>query len=154
MSAPMYGELYKQILATKASMRDTAKASMAIAWDQDRASFYAKVELTIETAVAQILKQTDDQVMFDTKQAVREYLYLVVDKAVADDSSRVMEATLKSTENRSKRMAIQAYLLQTKCYSKQHSDQVVCPVCNLRWDVNDSDPPHCNLARKATTEHH
>lgn len=113
MSAPMYGELYKQILATKASMRDTAKASMANAWDQDRASFYAKVELTIETAVAQILKQTDDQVMFDTKQAVREYLYLVVDKAVADDT-RDMEATLKSAEARSKRMAIQAYLLQAK----------------------------------------
>lgn len=39
-----------------------------------------------------------------------------------------------------------------RCYSKQHSDQMVCPVCNLRWDVNDPDPPRCDSVRKATIE--
>lgn len=114
-SAPMYGELYQQILTTKYSMRDLAKTSMADAWHQDRASFYAKVELAIETAVAQILYHTDKEAMFDTKQAVKEYLYLVVDKAIAEDGDiRTMDAVLKSAKSRSERMAIQAYLLQAK----------------------------------------
>lgn len=29
------------------------------------------------------------------------------------------------------------------CQAIQHSDQMHCSVCNLTWDMNDSDPPRC-----------
>jgi hypothetical protein len=32
-----------------------------------------------------------------------------------------------------------------KCMAVQHSDQMVCERCALRWDVNDSAPPTCQL---------
>lgn len=29
------------------------------------------------------------------------------------------------------------------CRAVQQSDEMYCAACNLRWDVNDSDPPPC-----------
>ena len=29
------------------------------------------------------------------------------------------------------------------CHATQQSDEMYCAPCNLRWDVNDSDPPPC-----------
>ncbi len=29
------------------------------------------------------------------------------------------------------------------CRATQQSDEMYCAPCNLRWDVNDSDPPPC-----------
>lgn len=29
------------------------------------------------------------------------------------------------------------------CNAIQQSDEMYCATCNLRWDVNDSDPPPC-----------
>lgn len=29
------------------------------------------------------------------------------------------------------------------CRAVQQSDEMYCATCNLRWDVNDSDPPPC-----------
>lgn len=30
-----------------------------------------------------------------------------------------------------------------ECRAEQHSDQMVCAPCNLRWDMNDPHPPEC-----------
>lgn len=29
------------------------------------------------------------------------------------------------------------------CQARRQSDEMYCARCRLRWDVNDSDPPHC-----------
>jgi len=29
------------------------------------------------------------------------------------------------------------------CLARQQSDQMYCAPCDLRWDVNDFDPPKC-----------
>lgn len=29
------------------------------------------------------------------------------------------------------------------CHARQYSDEMHCPVCRLRWDVNDPEPPAC-----------
>lgn len=29
------------------------------------------------------------------------------------------------------------------CHARQYSDEMHCPVCRLRWDVNDPEPPLC-----------
>ena len=34
----------------------------------------------------------------------------------------------------------------TRCHAIQYSDEMHCPVCRLRWDTNDPEPPAC--ARK------
>jgi hypothetical protein len=34
----------------------------------------------------------------------------------------------------------------SKCKAEQHSDQMVCHVCQQKWDVNDSFPPSCDVA--------
>ena len=34
----------------------------------------------------------------------------------------------------------------TDCRAIQQSDEMYCAPCNLRWDVNDSDPPPCRQA--------
>lgn len=31
----------------------------------------------------------------------------------------------------------------TDCRAIQQSDEMYCAPCNLRWDVNDGDPPPC-----------
>lgn len=30
-----------------------------------------------------------------------------------------------------------------ECKAIQYSDQMVCDRCQLKWDVNDIDPPKC-----------
>lgn len=30
-----------------------------------------------------------------------------------------------------------------RCHAVQHSDQMVCHVCHLAWDMNDPEPPPC-----------
>lgn len=30
-----------------------------------------------------------------------------------------------------------------KCQARQYSDQKVCSVCGLQWDMNDPEPPEC-----------
>jgi hypothetical protein len=32
------------------------------------------------------------------------------------------------------------------CHAYQESDQMVCPLCALRWDVNDPEPPNCRCS--------
>lgn len=32
------------------------------------------------------------------------------------------------------------------CAAIQYSDEMHCPVCRLRWDTNDTDPPMCGRA--------
>jgi len=34
------------------------------------------------------------------------------------------------------------------CHARQFSDQMVCHVCTLRWDMNDAYPPSCDVALK------
>ena len=29
------------------------------------------------------------------------------------------------------------------CHARRQSDEMHCPVCRLRWDVNDPEPPAC-----------
>lgn len=29
------------------------------------------------------------------------------------------------------------------CHAVQQSDEMCCAPCNLRWDINDSNPPEC-----------
>ena len=31
------------------------------------------------------------------------------------------------------------------CEARQQSDQMYCKRCNLLWDMNDDDPPACDL---------
>lgn len=33
--------------------------------------------------------------------------------------------------------------MSTHCEARQHSDQMVCGLCGLAWDVNDPYPPTC-----------
>ncbi len=33
----------------------------------------------------------------------------------------------------------------TQCAARQASDQMVCRLCNIRWDMNDPVPPPCVL---------
>lgn len=30
-----------------------------------------------------------------------------------------------------------------KCKARQYSDQMICHLCKLTWDMNDMDPPEC-----------
>lgn len=41
------------------------------------------------------------------------------------------------------------------CAAVQQSDEMYCARCNLRWDVNDSDPPRCrkSLPVSASADH-
>ena len=32
-----------------------------------------------------------------------------------------------------------------RCAAIQYSDQMVCARCDLSWDTNDSEPPHCKV---------
>lgn len=34
---------------------------------------------------------------------------------------------------------------RTGCQAVQRSDQMNCDACSLVWDVNDPEPPECNL---------
>lgn len=34
-------------------------------------------------------------------------------------------------------------MAEFRCKALRMSDQMVCRVCNLVWDVNDSEPPEC-----------
>lgn len=38
-------------------------------------------------------------------------------------------------------------ILTPRCQAVQQSDEMYCAMCGLRWDVNDSDPPKCRVAR-------
>ena len=29
------------------------------------------------------------------------------------------------------------------CLARQYSDQMLCGICGLAWDVNDPEPPEC-----------
>lgn len=29
------------------------------------------------------------------------------------------------------------------CKAQQQNDEMFCAACNLRWDMNDTDPPYC-----------
>jgi hypothetical protein len=31
----------------------------------------------------------------------------------------------------------------TACLARQYSDQMLCGLCGLAWDVNDPEPPEC-----------
>ena len=35
------------------------------------------------------------------------------------------------------------YGMPDECTAFQQSDQMYCERCNLRWDMNDDDPPKC-----------
>lgn len=43
----------------------------------------------------------------------------------------------------------------TDCVAVQQSDEMYCARCNLRWDVNDNDPPRCrkSLPVSAAADH-
>ena len=32
-----------------------------------------------------------------------------------------------------------------ECEARQYSDQMMCNKCGLQWDINDDDPPLCNM---------
>ncbi len=34
------------------------------------------------------------------------------------------------------------------CQARQYSDQMQCGKCGLAWDVNDEDPPECQVDKK------
>lgn len=40
----------------------------------------------------------------------------------------------------------------SKCHAVQHSDQMVCKVCQQKWDTNDASPPACDAAAIAQQE--
>ena len=35
-----------------------------------------------------------------------------------------------------------------ECKAYQESDEMVCPRCGYRWDVNDIDPPKCRTDKE------
>lgn len=37
---------------------------------------------------------------------------------------------------------------KTACMARQHSDQMVCKMCDQAWDMNDIDPPRCKVPRR------
>ena len=39
-----------------------------------------------------------------------------------------------------------------KCLARQYSDQMVCHVCGLCWDMNDPDPPECQKVDRRSKE--
>lgn len=41
-----------------------------------------------------------------------------------------------------------AVRLVNGCNARQYSDCMRCERCNLTWDVNDTDPPHCLTGRE------
>lgn len=37
-----------------------------------------------------------------------------------------------------------------KCYAEQYYDTMVCKVCKLKWNTNDSTPPSCRPLKDLT----
>ena len=63
--------------------------------------------------------------VFELDRQSKRDQYVVLHKALG----QLLEATAPVEEG--------------QCAAKQHSDQMVCPPCSLRWDMNDPCPPKC-----------
>lgn len=41
-------------------------------------------------------------------------------------------------------------VINMTCVARQHNDQMICHRCQLQWDVNDPEPPACEVACQPT----
>ncbi len=39
-----------------------------------------------------------------------------------------------------------------RCHARQHSDEMYCHRCRLRWDANDRDEPRCRTDAEIEAE--